>query len=91
MRYQQRLNCFIWRRQYWRFVLMLALFYQEFRTAAHNGPLNDMQSKTKVLLLGLKVLLKEYCPAAFRIGVLVRDCNRAGTDPGSGKNALAVL
>ena len=38
----------------------------------------------------MKVLLKEYCPAAFRIGVLVRDCNWAGRDPGSGKNALAV-
>ena len=50
-----------------------------------------MQSKSKELLLGLKVLLKEYCPAAFRIGVLVRDCNWAGRDPGSGKNALAVL
>ena len=50
-----------------------------------------MQSKSKELLLGLKVLLKEYCPAAFGIGVLVRHCNWAGRDPGSGKNALAVL
>ena len=41
--------------------------------------------------MGLKVLLKEYCPALFRICVLVRDCNWAGRDPGSGKNALAVL
>ena len=41
--------------------------------------------------MGLQVLLKEYCPAAFRIGVLLRDCNWAGRDPGSGKNALAVL
>ena len=40
--------------------------------------------------MGLKVLLKEYCPAAFRIGVVVRDYNWAGRDPGSGKNALAV-
>ena len=62
-----------------------------FAVAAQNGPLNDMQSKSKELLLGLKVLLKEYCPAAFRIGVLVRDCNWAGRDPGSWKNALAVL
>ena len=50
-----------------------------------------MQSKRDELLLGLKVLLKEYFPAAFRIGFLVRDCNWAGRDPGSGKNALAVL
>ena len=62
-----------------------------FAVAAQNGPLMDMQSKSKELLLGLKVLLKEYCPAAFRIGVLVRDCNWARRDPGSGKNALAVL
>ena len=41
--------------------------------------------------MGLKVLLKEYCPAAFRIGVLVRDCIWAARHPGSGKNALAVL
>ena len=41
--------------------------------------------------MGLKVLLKEYCPAAFRIGVLVRDCNWAGRDSGSGKNALTVV
>ena len=62
-----------------------------FAVAAQNGPLSYMQSKSKELLLGLKVLLKEYCPAAFRIGVLVRDCNWARRDPGSGKNALAVL
>ena len=41
--------------------------------------------------MGLKVLLKEYCPAAFRICVLARYCNLAGRDPGSGKNALAAL
>ena len=62
-----------------------------FAVAAQNGPLMDMRSKSKELLLGLKVLLKEYCPAAFRIGVLVRDRNWAGRDPGSGKNAWAVL
>ena len=62
-----------------------------FAVAAQNGPLTDMQAKSKELLLGLKVLLKEYCPSAFRIGVLMRDCNWAGRDPGSGKNALAVL
>ena len=39
----------------------------------------------------MKVLLKEYCPVAFRIGVLVTDCNWAGRDLVSGKNALAVL
>ena len=50
-----------------------------------------MQSKTKELVFGLKVLLKEYWGAPFRIGVLVRDCIWAGRDPGSGKNALAVL
>ena len=50
-----------------------------------------MQSKSKELLLWWKVLLKEYWGAPFRIGVLVRDCNWAGRDPGSGKNALAVL
>ena len=65
--------------------------FDAFAIVAQNGPLNDMQSKSKDLLLGLKVLLKEYCPAAFRIGVLVRDCNWARRDPGSGKNALAVL
>ena len=43
------------------------------------------------LPLWLKVLLKSYCPTAFRFGVLVRDCNWAGRDPGRGKNALAVL
>ena len=62
-----------------------------FAVTAQNGPLTDMYSKSKELLLGLKVLLKEYCPAAFRIGVLVRDCTWVGPDPGSGKNALAVL
>ena len=62
-----------------------------FAVAVLNGPLTDVQAKSKELLLGLKVLLKEYCPAAFRIGVLVRDCNRAGRDPGSRKNALAML
>ena len=65
--------------------------FDVFAVAAQNGPLTDMQSKSKELFLGLKVLLNEYCPAAFRIGVLVRDCNWAGRDPGSGKNALAVL
>ena len=50
-----------------------------------------MQAKSKELLFGLKVSLKEFCPAAFRIGVLVRDCNWAGRDSGSRKNALAVL
>ena len=62
-----------------------------FAVAAQNGPLTDMQSKSKERLLGLKVLLKERCPAAFRIGVLVRDCSWAGRDPGSAKIALAVL
>ena len=62
-----------------------------FAVAAQNGPLTDMRAKSKELLLGLKVLLKEYCAAAFRIGVLVWDCNWAGRDPGCGKNALAVL
>ena len=62
-----------------------------FVVAAQNGPLTDVQVKSKELLLGLKVLLKEYCPAAFTIGVLMRDCNWAGGDRGSGKNALAVL
>ena len=62
-----------------------------FAVAAQNGPLKDVHAKSKEQLLGLKVLLKEYCPAAFRIGVLVRDCNWAGSDPRSGKNALAVL
>ena len=62
-----------------------------FTVAAQNAPLTDMQSKSKELLLGLKVLLKEYCPAAFRTDVLVGDCNWGGRDPGSGKNALAVL
>ena len=62
-----------------------------FAVAAQNGPLTDMQSKSKELLLGLKVLLKKCCPAAFRIGVLVRDCHWAGRDPGSGENALAAL
>ena len=56
-----------------------------FAVAAQNGPITDMQSKSKELLLGLKVSLKEYCLAAFRIGVLMRDCNRAGRDPGSGQ------
>ena len=50
-----------------------------------------MQAKSKELLLRLKVLLKEYCPAALRIGVLVRECNWARRDPGSRKNALAVV
>ena len=59
--------------------------------AAQNGPPTDVHAKSKELLLGLKMLLKKYCPAAFRIGVLVRDCNWAGRDSDSGKNALAVL
>ena len=62
-----------------------------FVVAAQNGPLTDVHAKSKELLFGLKVLLKEYCLAAFRIGVLVRGCNWDGRDPGSGKNALAVL
>ena len=37
------------------------------------------------------MLLKEYCAAAFRICVLVRDYNWHGRDPGSGKNDLAAL
>ena len=65
--------------------------FDAFVVAAQNGPLTDMQAESKELLFGLRVLLKEYCPAAFRIGVLVRDCNWAGRDPGSGKNALAVV
>ena len=62
-----------------------------FAVAAQNAPLTDMQSKSKELLLGLKVLLKQYCRAAHRVDVLVRNCNWAGRDPGSGKIALAVL
>ena len=42
--------------------------FDAFAAAAQNAPLTDMQSKSKELFLGLKVLLKEYCPAAFRIG-----------------------
>ena len=54
-----------------------------------------MQAKSKELLLGLKVLLKvllkEYCPTALSIGVLVMDFNQYGRYHGSRKNALAVL
>ena len=32
-----------------------------FAIAAQNGPLTDVWAKSKELLLGLKVLLKEYC------------------------------
>ena len=64
---------------------------EAFAVAAQNEPLTDMQVKSKELLLVLKVLLKEYCSDALRIGALVRDCNWAGRDPGSGKHALAVL
>ena len=39
-----------------------------FAVAAQNGPLTDMLSRSKELLLGLKVLLKEYCPTAFSLG-----------------------
>ena len=53
------------------------------------------QPKISHLLFGGKskatALLMECCPAAVRVGVLVRDCNRAGRDQGTGKNALAVL
>ena len=62
-----------------------------FTVVAQNGPLTNMQAKSKELLLGLKVLLKAYCPAAFRIGALIKYYNWAGRDPRSGKNALAVL
>ena len=62
-----------------------------FAVAAQNGPPTDVLAKSKELVLGLRVLLKEYCRAACRIGVLVRDCNWARRDPGSGKDALAVL
>ena len=58
---------------------------------AQNGPLIDVQANGKELILGLKVLFKEYCRAAFRIGVLVMDCNWAGGYRGSGMNALVVL
>ena len=59
-----------------------------FAVAAQNGSLTDMQAKSKELLLRLEVLLKKYFPAAFRIGVLLRDCNWVGKYPGSGKNCL---
>ena len=59
--------------------------------ATRNRAAIDLEAKARQLLLGLQVLLKEYYPAALRIGVLARDCNRATRDPGSGKNALAVL
>ena len=59
--------------------------------AAQNGPLTEMQAKSRELFLRSKVLLKEYCPAAFRIGVLVRDCNWACRDPGGRKSTLVVL
>ena len=47
-----------------------------FVVATQNGPLTEMRSKSKGLLLEMKVLLKEYFPVSFRIGVLVRDCNK---------------
>ena len=62
-----------------------------FGVAAHSGPLIDVGSTCKEILLALKVLLNEYCPAAFSIRVFPRECNWDGRDPGSGKNALAVL
>ena len=56
-----------------------------FAVAVQNGPLMDVQPKSKELLLGLKVFFKGYCPAAFRIGVLVRECNGAGEIPEVGR------
>ena len=64
---------------------------EAFAVTAQNGPVTDVHAKIKELLLGLKVSLKDFCRGAFRIGVLVRDYNWAGRNPGSGKNALAVL
>ena len=52
-----------------------------FAVAAQNGPLPGVQAKSKELLLRLKVLLKEYYPAAFKIGVLVSHYNWVGKTP----------
>ena len=44
-----------------------------------------------VLLDGLQTLMGVYCPAAFRIGVLVRELNWNGRQRGSGANAGEAL
>ena len=59
--------------------------------ALWNRAATDLEAKAKQLLLGVQVLLKECCLAAFRIAFLVLDCNWASRDPGGGKNWLAVL
>ena len=62
---------------------------EAFDVAAQNRPLTDVQAESKQLLLGLKVLLKGCRPAAFRIGVLVQDCNWAGKRSGKCEECLS--
>ena len=57
----------------------------------HNCPLTAVEAAANQLLVGLQVLLKEHYPAAFKIVVLVRECDGAGRDRGTPKNALVVL
>ena len=53
--------------------------------------LTPIQRKGLCMLLALKALLYTYCPAAFNIGTLVRECNWEGRGAGSGIVAKQAL
>ena len=53
--------------------------------------LTPIQRKGLRMLLALKALLYTYCPAAFSIGTLVRECNWEGRGAGSGIVAKQAL
>ena len=53
--------------------------------------LTPIQRKGLRMVLALKALLYTYCPAAFSIGTLVRECNWEGRGAGSGSVAKQAL
>ena len=53
--------------------------------------LTPIERKGLRMLLALKALLYTYCPAAFSIGTLVRECNWEGRGAGSGIVAKQAL
>ena len=53
--------------------------------------MTPIQRKGLRMLLALKALLCTYCPAAFSIATLVRECNWEGRGAGSGIVAKQAL
>ena len=49
------------------------------------------EAARKVPLAWLSALMHFYIPAAFLLGILVRDCNRDGRPDGTGHTAHKVL